>query len=180
MPFDVNQTIKAVVSLLEHSIDKNILLDTSLQARDTQISGDPSLLQSALLNLGINARDALPGGGRVTIATQNLELDYEFCLLHAFQIDPGPFLEISVSDTGTGIAKEDLEHIFEPFFTTKGVGEGTGLEGTGRRQQRAGPRNHLQAVSAACRGGGPGDRPQKRSPPGFGGRTAGGRRAAVA
>jgi len=127
LPFDVNQTIKAVVSLLEHSIDKNIRLESRLLARDTQISGDPSLLQSALLNLGINARDALPGGGTVTIATQNLELDYEFCQLHAFQIDPGPFLEISVSDTGTGIAKEDLEHIFEPFFTTKGVGEGTGL-----------------------------------------------------
>jgi two-component system, cell cycle sensor histidine kinase and response regulator CckA len=125
--FDIHKVVRAVVSLLEHSVDKNILLDTRLFAGDVWVSGDPSLLQSALLNLGINARDALPGGGTLTIATENLELDYEFCLLHAFQVEPGPYLEIAVSDTGAGIAKDDLQHIFEPFFTTKAVGEGTGL-----------------------------------------------------
>jgi two-component system, cell cycle sensor histidine kinase and response regulator CckA len=126
-PFDANQAIKAAVSLLEHSIDKNILIETRLLARATQVAGDPSLLQNALLNLGINARDAMPGGGTVTFATADLELDEEFCAVHAHQVAPGPFLEISVSDTGIGIAGKDLEHIFEPFFTTKAVGEGTGL-----------------------------------------------------
>jgi len=127
MQFDIHKAVKDALSLLGHSIDKNIRLETRLRAHDTLVVGDPSLLQNSLMNLGINARDAMPGGGSITFSTENLTLDEEFCALHAGQVAPGPYLEISVCDTGAGIAREALEHIFEPFFTTKSVGKGTGL-----------------------------------------------------
>ena len=125
--FSIKETILAAVSLLEHSIDKSISLETRFIAPNTLVSGDPSLLQNALLNLGINARDAMPKGGTITFATANVDLDDDFCASHANQVTPGQYLEISVSDTGIGMKKDVLEHIFEPFFTTKAVGEGTGL-----------------------------------------------------
>ena len=125
--FNINETITAAISLLEHSIDKNILLETRLLAHEVLVSGDPTLLQNALLNLGTNARDAMPEGGKITFTTANMELDNDFCASHAYQITPGQFLEISVSDTGYGMEQEIIKHIFEPFFSTKAVGEGTGL-----------------------------------------------------
>jgi CheY-like chemotaxis protein len=84
-------------------------------------------LQNALLNLGLNARDAMPEGGVIMFSTANVELDSWYCESSAFNLTPGPFIEISISDTGMGMPKEVVERIFEPFFTTKGVGKGTGL-----------------------------------------------------
>lgn len=129
MPFQVwiNKTVKSVIGMLEHTIDKKIRLETRLTATRDLVIGDPTQLQNALLNLGINARDAMPDGGTITYATATVYLDASYCESHGFHIQQGHFVEISVSDTGTGIQKEIIEHIFEPFFTTKGIGKGTGL-----------------------------------------------------
>lgn len=123
----INTTIHEVISLLERTIDKKITLKTKLIAKSACVVGDPALLQNALLNLGVNARDAMPEGGVITFATANVELDSAYCRASAFTIVPGPYIEISVSDTGTGMTKDIIQHIFEPFFTTKEVGKGTGL-----------------------------------------------------
>ncbi len=123
----INTTIHEVISLLERTIGKNITLKTKLVANNSCVVGDHALLQNALLNLGVNARDAMPEGGVITFATANVELDSGYCRSSTFTIIPGPYIEISVSDTGTGMTKEIIQHVFEPFFTTKGVGKGTGL-----------------------------------------------------
>ncbi len=124
---NVESTIHDVISLLERTIDKNILLETRLVAENAYITGDPALLQNALLNLGINARDAMPEGGVITFATANVELDSGYCDSSNFSITPGSYIEVSVSDTGVGMSKAVIQHIYEPFFTTKKVGKGTGL-----------------------------------------------------
>ena len=123
----INTTIHEVISLLERTVDKNISLEKKLVATNACVIGDPTLLQNALLNLGVNARDAMPEGGIVTFTTANVELDAGYCQSSVFAITPGPYIEISVSDTGTGMTKEIIEHVFEPFFTTKEIGKGTGL-----------------------------------------------------
>lgn len=123
----IDATIKEVISLLERTIDKKITLKTRLVAQNSCVTGDPTLLQNALLNLGVNARDAMPDGGEITFTTSNVELDAEYCAASPFTITPGPYVEISVSDTGVGMSKEVIARVFEPFFTTKDVGKGTGL-----------------------------------------------------
>lgn len=123
----LNMTIQSVIGMLEHSIDKNILLETRLTADNDLVIGDPTQLQNALLNLGLNARDAMPDGGVITYSTATVFLDSAYCESHGSRIKPGNYLEISVSDTGTGMTKDVLEHVFEPFFTTKELGKGTGL-----------------------------------------------------
>ena len=87
---------------------------------------DPSQLQNAILNLAINARDAMPNGGSLTIAAENTEIDADYARLHA-EVRPGRYVVIAVTDTGTGMTKEVQERAFEPFFTTKEVGAGSGL-----------------------------------------------------
>ncbi len=123
----VNKTIQSVISMLERTIDKNIRLETRLTATNDLVTGDATQIQNALLNLGINARDAMPSGGTITYATATVFLDATYCRSHGSNISPGLYVEISVSDTGTGIQKDIIEHVFEPFFTTKGIGQGTGL-----------------------------------------------------
>jgi len=123
----VNTTIHEVISLLERTIDKNITLETRLLAKQACVVGDPPQLQNALLNLGVNARDAMPDGGVITFTTANIELDSRYCRTSTFTIAPGSYIEIAVSDNGTGMTEDIIKHVFEPFFTTKGVGKGTGL-----------------------------------------------------
>ncbi|MBN2703277.1 MAG: PAS domain S-box protein, partial [Pontiellaceae bacterium] len=126
-PLDVHKVIEESIALLKCSIDKRIHIEAQLEAELSMIVGDPSQLQNALLNLGINARDAMPDGGTLTITTENTELDDVFCETCPFDVSPGHHLEITISDTGHGMSPETLERIFEPFFTTKEVGKGTGL-----------------------------------------------------
>jgi len=123
-PISINDCIGAVVAILERTIDKRIALEVRLEAENPTVIGDPGLLQNALLNLAVNARDAMPEGGTLTFSTTNLEIAG---LPYAAQLSAGPYLEISVADTGIGMASEVLEHIYEPFFTTKDTGKGTGL-----------------------------------------------------
>lgn len=126
-PVHINDTIAAVMRLLERTIDKQIQLTTRLVGGNPVIMGDQTQLQNALLNLGINARDAMPQGGTLSYATAVRNLDEPACRSLGVSFAPGRYLEVAVSDTGVGMTKEVMEHIFEPFFTTKSVGKGTGL-----------------------------------------------------
>lgn len=126
-PVRIHETIDAVINLLKRTVDKQILLSARLEGSDPVVMGDKSQLQNALLNLGVNARDAMPQGGTLTYSTTDRLLDKETCRSMGISLEPGHYLELSVSDTGIGMTKTVLEHIYEPFFTTKEVGKGTGL-----------------------------------------------------
>ncbi len=127
VPVVINDIVTAVIDLLERTIDKQIHLIARLDAENSTVTGDSTLLQNALLNLGVNARDAMPEGGTLTYSTLIVTLDDAFCKYNHGSIVPGRYLQISVSDTGVGIPKEIIDRIFEPFFTTKETGKGTGL-----------------------------------------------------
>jgi len=121
---DLHVLIDEVRALLERSIESNISLVVKTDAEHHTVQGDPAQLQSALLNLCLNSRDALPHGGTITLATRNLS---EQEAPEVFARSERPPLEIAVSDDGIGIPAAHLDRIFEPFFTTKDVGRGTGL-----------------------------------------------------
>jgi len=127
LPFDLHGEIEAVVAMLAHTIDRRIRIDRQLEARHSTIDGDPSQVQSAILNLGVNARDAMPDGGELRIRTRNLLIDDATRRREGLDIEPGDYIELMVADTGSGIPREVQERIFDPFFTTKEVGKGTGL-----------------------------------------------------
>jgi PAS domain S-box-containing protein len=115
--------LKGQVGLL---LGSKYSIETHCPESGTQLYVDPSALEDALLNLCINARDAMPGGGRILVRVRNTTLDEEYARNHA-GVTPGPFVLIEVSDTGVGMDKLTLDRIFEPFFTTKAEGKGTGL-----------------------------------------------------
>ncbi len=127
VPVDIHLTIIEVISLLTHTIDKRIIIKHKLIANPSCTIGDPTQLQNMLLNLALNARDAIFDSGELIFSTDTTMLNKDFCLNNPFEIEPGEYLIISVSDTGTGIAPETQKHIFEPFFTTKKKGIGMGL-----------------------------------------------------
>ena len=127
VPLDVHAAIGEVTAILQHTIDRRIEIQTDLHAARCFVKGDPSQIQSAILNLSVNARDAMPDGGTLALATHNVYLDYDFCRRHGLERGPGEYLAITVSDTGVGIDEKILDHIFDPFFTTKEQGQGTGL-----------------------------------------------------
>jgi PAS domain S-box-containing protein len=118
--------VEETAALLRRTLDRSIDVQLDLQAAGA-LHGDAALVQNALLNLSLNARDAMPRGGVLRLASRDVLLAAEDCLLPGFQLRPGPHLELSVADTGTGIPPEVLARIFEPFFTTKEAGQGTGL-----------------------------------------------------
>ncbi|MFP4680866.1 MAG: ABC transporter substrate binding protein [Chitinispirillaceae bacterium] len=126
-PTDVHEVINSATNLLDHSIDKKITIKSDLRAENHTIMGDSAQLQSALLNLAFNARDAMPQGGTISFCTDTLSLlestEYELDPKNL----PGKFLRITISDTGEGMSEETRKHLFEPFYTTKARGKGTGL-----------------------------------------------------
>lgn len=123
-----NEIIEECINLL-NSTAKGISIEKILDSKTYHMEGDPSQLLQVLLNLGINARDAMPNGGRIFFGSQNTELDtLAIKSLNApTHITPGLYVHITVRDTGTGIPKEIQEKIFDPFFTTKGKGNGFGM-----------------------------------------------------
>ncbi|MCC7386450.1 MAG: response regulator [Deltaproteobacteria bacterium] len=124
-PFDVHQAIEDSVALLRRSLDRRIRVVTELSAPSSTVIGDPGLVFNAFLNLAINARDAMPAGGDLRFATASAQVEAEEAARH--EIEPGPYIRVSITDTGAGMSAEVLAHIFEPFFTTKPIGQGTGL-----------------------------------------------------
>jgi len=124
---DVHQIIAEVVRLLSHSIDRRIEISQGLEASRSIVRGDPTQLQNAILNLGVNARDAMPNGGKLTFATRNVTLDDRSEVTESYEVAGGTYLEIDVADTGVGMDAAIQKRIFEPFFTTKKHGRGTGL-----------------------------------------------------
>jgi len=123
---DVHKTIYDVVTLLSRTIDKNIRISLELTASPATTSGDPGQIQQMLLNLAINARDAMPAGGDLRFSTELIDVrDDALGILPKLKL--GRYVRIGISDTGTGISSEVKDRIFEPFFTTKPKGEGTGM-----------------------------------------------------
>jgi len=127
LPVDMHDLIRSAIGLLEHSIDRRISIVTNLNAKSAMVMGDPALLETAVLNLGLNARDAISTGGVITIETSSATLEQDFITQNSADIDPGDYVEISVADTGVGMSEEVKEHLYEPFYTTKGKGTGLGL-----------------------------------------------------
>ena len=124
---NMHDAVHEVVAMLEHSIDKRIAISQHLAAKPCTALGDPTQLQNALLNLGLNARDAMPEGGELIFETGIVELDSAQCATMRAEIPPGQYLCISVSDTGWGMDRAIMDRVFEPFFTTKERDKGTGM-----------------------------------------------------
>jgi len=124
---DLHQVLRETVHLLERSIDKRIQVICLFMDGPAMISGDAGHLENAFLNLGLNARDAMPTGGTLRIATQLVTIDADLAREMGQALPQGHYVEVAVADTGAGISRELQERIFEPFFTTKEVGKGTGL-----------------------------------------------------
>jgi PAS domain S-box-containing protein len=123
---DVNALILEAAKLLRPTLGEQIRIDPLLAQDAWTALVDPSQLTTAILNLALNARDAMPSGGKLVLETNNVYLDEGYASMHS-EVTAGNYVMIAVSDTGSGIAARDLEKVFDPFFTTKEVGKGTGL-----------------------------------------------------
>jgi PAS domain S-box-containing protein len=123
---DVNNLVLETVKLLRPTLGQQIQIAPLLAEDAWAALVDPNQLTTALLNLALNARDAMPNGGSLAIETKNVYLDQAYADMHV-EVAAGSYVMIAVSDTGSGIAPEDIERVFDPFFTTKEVGKGTGL-----------------------------------------------------
>ncbi len=141
---DLNDVTSGLLSFLEKVIPKDINLKVTTAALDT-VKADPTQIEQVLMNLCLNARDAMPSGGRLHIETEMVELDDAYCRFYP-HVTAGPYAVLSISDTGIGMDTETRERMFEPFFTTKGPGKGTGMglatvyDGHSSHRQRDGAR----------------------------------------
>ena len=124
---NVNDAVRGLENWARRTLPATIEPEVSLQAGLWSANLDKGLLENALLNLIVNARDAMPDGGKLTIETANLRIDQDYIESRAEDVEAGRYVMLAVSDTGNGIPKEEIDRVFDPFFTTKGVGEGTGL-----------------------------------------------------
>jgi two-component system cell cycle sensor histidine kinase/response regulator CckA len=123
---DVNKSVTEIRRFLASGMEENVEFKTILDPSLDVIQGDASQVGQVIMNLCLNARDAMPGGGRLIVETDNIEIDEEFCRRNSYG-RPGRYVMLVVSDTGTGMNATTVDRIFEPFFTTKELGKGTGL-----------------------------------------------------
>jgi signal transduction histidine kinase/CheY-like chemotaxis protein len=124
---DANRLVSGMDDFLHRALGEAVALETVLAAGLWPTLADPGELENALLNLALNARDAMPNGGKVTIETANCYLDHAYVDMVMEPVEPGQYIMIAVADTGVGMDQATRERAFDPFFTTKGVGKGTGL-----------------------------------------------------
>src|SRR6266404_538908 len=124
--FDLNTLVAEMGNMLRRLIGEDIELTTALTGNVARINADPGQIEQVLMNLIVNARDAMPDGGKITIETARTQVDQAYADNH-LAVQPGPYVMLAVSDTGSGIDPETRKHIFEPFYTTKEQGKGTGL-----------------------------------------------------
>jgi PAS domain S-box-containing protein len=125
-PIDANVLVNGMSEMIHRTLGETIAVETVLGAGLWRIEADPNELESAILNLAVNARDAMPSGGRLTLETGNAHIDESYVQAHR-EVVPGQYVVISVTDTGAGMDAKTVAQAFEPFFTTKPVGKGTGL-----------------------------------------------------
>jgi signal transduction histidine kinase len=125
-PVEINQLVTSMGELLQRSLNESIVLEMQLSGQLWTAEADPNQLESALLNLALNARDAMPDGGRLVVETRNRHLDNVFTAAYG-TLTPGDYVELNVSDTGCGMPENVISRAFDPFFTTKPIGQGTGL-----------------------------------------------------
>lgn len=125
-PVNLNHEVEHALKMLERTIPKMIDMEIHLGRALWNINADPVQVEQILLNLGTNAADAMPDGGKLVIETENVTLDKEYARKH-IGAKEGKYVLLTVSDTGQGMDRESVEHIFEPFYTTKDIGKGTGL-----------------------------------------------------
>lgn len=123
---DANKLVSGMSEMLTRTLGGNVRMETVLAGGLWRMFADPPQLESAILNLCVNGRDAMPDGGKITLETMNAHLDDSYAATHA-EVRPGQYVAIAVSDTGTGMTAEVLSRAFDPFFTTKKPGQGTGL-----------------------------------------------------
>jgi PAS domain S-box-containing protein len=123
---DLNAIVEGLDKLLRRLMDEDIAMQTIVGKDLGRIKADPGQIEQVIMNLVVNARDAMPDGGRLTVETENVELDATYARDHA-TVRPGRYVMLAVSDTGVGMGAETIAHIFEPFYTTKESGRGTGL-----------------------------------------------------
>ncbi len=125
-PLDLNQVIQDLSKMLGRLIGEDISLSTILEPEPCMVKGDAGSMEQVIMNLVVNARDAMPDGGRITVRTESVVVDEEYCKTYR-DARPGEFICLSVQDTGVGMDQFIIDRIFEPFFTTKGHGKGTGM-----------------------------------------------------
>ena len=123
---NLNEEVQTIERLLYRTIPKMIEIDLLLEQGLTPVRADATQIEQVLINLAVNAKDAMPEGGRLTIETRNVILEEDYCRSHT-EVTPGRYVLLRVSDTGHGMKRDVRQHIFEPFFTTKGLADGTGL-----------------------------------------------------
>lgn len=123
---NLNSLVKNISPMLERTLGENILLQTSMEVQSWNTLVDTGQVESVLLNLAVNARDAMPSGGQLMIETKNIEIDSEYAEKE-FGLRSGQYVCLTVSDTGEGMSEQIREQVFEPFFSTKETGKGTGL-----------------------------------------------------
>jgi PAS domain S-box-containing protein len=127
VPVNLNALLAETIALLERTIDKSIRISSSVAGEKLIVTGEPSQISQILLNLAVNARDAMPQGGRLIFELDTADVDATFNAARFDTLTPGRYCVLSVSDTGIGITRDKLDRIFEPFFTDKPDGKGTGL-----------------------------------------------------